>query len=141
MLGRQSHPSAALVARLDHLLAGAALAQDRVAIRDRRCFAFRLGAVTFEGSIAPHGADSLLLLAADLGPLPYSAENAALRRRWLDIVGRGSGPDRHSLGQDGRLHLESRTLLSGRPSREQLLQALTVIVMGLGRHIEPPIRH
>lgn len=141
MLGRQSHPAAALTARLDHLLASATLAHGRTAETPPRHFAFRIGSVPFEASITPQGDGTMLILAGTLGLLPFSAENAPLRRHWLDRVGRNRGADRFSFNREGCLRLESRTLLPGNPTRSQLLEALTVVVMTLGDDLEPPLRH
>lgn len=142
MLGRQSHPAPALASRLDHLLAAANLAQagtdNDTAIRR---FAFDFGAVHFEGNVIPQGDGAVVSLVGDLGPLPYSAENAPVRRRWLDALNRSRGPDRYRLGADGHLRLESRTQVAGVPNRHQLIETLTVVLLTLGTGIEPPLRH
>ncbi|MFA5121675.1 hypothetical protein [Zavarzinia sp.] len=96
-------------------------------------FRFALGGFRFEGRMEPHALD----LSADLGPLPFSAEDREGRARWRTVLDAADprAADRHVLGGDGHVHFESGTALDAPLDRTALFQALTIVMLGLRNRV------
>ncbi len=96
-------------------------------------FRFALGGFHFEGRTEPHALD----LSADLGPLPFSAEDREGRARWRAVLDAADprAADRHVLGRDGHIHFESGTALDAPLDRTALFQILTVVMLGLRNRV------
>lgn len=90
-------------------------------------FGFRLAGVRYDG----HLENGVLEIGADLGPLPFSAEDPDGRRRWVAALAASDGTtaDGHALAPDAHIRFESRTRLGGAVDRQRLIEALTVILL------------
>lgn len=102
-------------------------------------FGFRVAGVRYDG----HLENGVLEIGADLGPLPFSAEDADGRRRWAKALSAADSKtaDSHALTPDARIRFESRTALAGPVDRRRLIEALTVILLSTGgqmRRSPPP---
>ncbi|MCW0183391.1 hypothetical protein [Zavarzinia sp.] len=90
-------------------------------------FGFHLAGTRYDG----HLENGVLEIGADLGPLPFSAEDPDGRRRWVAALAAADdkAADGHVLAPDAHIHFESRTSLSGKIDRQRLIEALTVILL------------
>ncbi|PWR18592.1 hypothetical protein [Zavarzinia aquatilis] len=93
-------------------------------------FGFRVAGVRYDG----HLENGVLEIGADLGPLPFSAEDAEGRRRWARTLSaaESTAADSHVLTPDARINFRSRTTLAGPVDRKRLIEALTVILLSTG---------
>ncbi|RJF87749.1 hypothetical protein D3874_12540 [Oleomonas cavernae] len=82
----------------------------------------------------------MLRLSADLGGLPYSAEDREARRRWqnlLETVDPGAA-DHHVLAADRHVHFDSATKVDGPLAGPRLIEVLTVILLTLRTRLGAP---
>lgn len=106
-------------------------------------FQFDLGGIHFTGSI--EDSSGLLRLSADLGGLPFSAEDRTARQRWqavLEAADPGAA-DHHALSADRRIQFRSTTKVespqSGAPlSGAHLIEVLTVVLLTLRNRLGAP---
>lgn len=97
-------------------------------------FRFRVDGTAFDGRLD----GDVLTLGADLGGLPFSAENAPARARWLSRIAAGDAgtSDHHSLDATSHVRLESRTRIDGPMNKTRLIEVLTVLALSVGRGVE-----
>ncbi|MCF4164180.1 hypothetical protein L2U69_00795 [Zavarzinia compransoris] len=94
-------------------------------------FRFRVDGTAFDGRLD----GDVLTLGADLGGLPFSAEDAAGRKRWLSRIAGSDArePDHHRLDENAHVRLESRTRVEGPMDASRLIEVLTVLALSV-RH-------
>jgi hypothetical protein len=82
----------------------------------------------------------VLRLSADLGGLPYSAEDREARRRWQDLLDTAdpAAPDHHVLAPDRHIHFDSATKVDGPLAGPRLIEVLTVILLTLRSRLGAP---
>lgn len=104
-------------------------------------FRFELAGVRFSGRLdAAEGPRTMLRLSADLGGLPYSAEDKGARKRWRAALesADASAADHHALAADQHIHFESATMLAAPPTGPQLIEMLTVVLLTLRNRLGAP---
>lgn len=72
-----------------------------------------------------------LVVSADLGALPYSAEDRAARKRWQQVIASENprASDRHRIDRAAHIRFETRTRVDAPLDRRGLIEALTVILL------------
>ncbi len=72
-----------------------------------------------------------LVVSADLGALPFSAEDRSARKRWQQVIAGENPrePDRHRIDRDAHIRFETRTRVAAPLDRRGLIEALTVILL------------
>ena len=94
-------------------------------------FRFRHDGTAFEG----HVDGDVLTLDADLGGLPFSAEDVSGRRQWLRRLAAADprAADRFRLDAGNHVHLETRTGAASLAEKARLFEVLTVMVLAMRR--------
>lgn len=99
-------------------------------------FQFRHDGTPFKGQVD----GDVLTLDADLGGMPFSAEDPMNRRQWLNRLAAADplAADHLRMDASSHIHLETRTHVDGTSARARLFEILTVMVLSMRRDAVRP---
>lgn len=99
-------------------------------------FRFAFNGIAYDGRCE----GETLVVSADLGALPYSAEDRAARKRWQQMIAAENPrePDRHRIDRAAHIRFETRTRVDAPLDRRGLIEALTVILLAAPKGGRPP---